>query len=264
MKRIIPAVRDVQQAFTLIEMLVVIAIIGILAGMILPALSRSKITVQKKLAQSEEANLVAAIGQYYAQYSRLPASGNAVVGAATSTRCSNDFTFGTVSNGGGPTTLTFPTNIPQIQTKGSPYQNYNSEVIAILRDDNFYPEASNGLSHISNPQMTSFFNAKVGTTNYDATLTTSCTGSPGIAQDDVFRDPWGNPYIITLDMNYDGKCFDLFLNQMYGNNNPTPATNLMVPGEAIVWSLGPAASTVLNTLPLNSGVNHQTIVTEGF
>jgi len=32
--------------------------------------------------------------------------------------------------------------------------------------------------------------------------------SPGVGIDGVYRDPWGNPYIITLDLNGDDRCRD--------------------------------------------------------
>ncbi len=267
MKRINPAARNVEQAFTLIELLVVIAIIGILAGMLLPALGNAKTNAKKKICQSEEVNLVAAIQQYYAQYSRLPASINAVNAASSpASQNSNDFTFGTVLHtvgapGGGGNVSALP-NLPKVETYGiKTYQNYNSEVIAILRDDNFWPETiTNGSTvsqHIYNPQQTPFFSAKLATD----------TNSPGIGTDDVFRDPWGSPYIITLDLNYDGKCFDYTLNQMYQLNTPTPSAPLWVPGEAIVWSFGPLWKMLNYTTapdsisgPLNTGINKQTIV----
>ena len=200
------------------------------------------------MAKSEEVNLVAAIQQYYAQYSRLPASSAAVAAAASATANSNDFTFGTMTNLS--SSAAAPAGNPiQIQTAQSSYQNFNSEVIAILQDDNFYPESSNGLQHIYNPQQSSLFTAKVVPT----------TNSPGIGPDYVFRDPWNNPYIITLDLNYDGKCFDFALNQMYNSTNLS-APGFTVPGEAIVWSMGPNATTINLNAPLNTGVNHKTIV----
>ena len=36
------------------------------------------------------------------------------------------------------------------------------------------------------------------------------TNTPGVGPDGVYRDPWGNPYIITVDLNYDDKARDAF------------------------------------------------------
>ncbi len=197
--------RKIARAFTLIELMTVIAIIGILASLIVPAISRAKREAQRKMSVAEETHLVGAINQFYAEYSRLPASSQAVAAAAAATGNSNDFTFGTVSNtsgAGGPSIY----NLPQVLTVGETtgYQNFNSEVIAILRDDNFWPEAGPSGRHIYNPKSTPLFDAKVATD----------TNSPGIGPDDILRDPWGDPYIITLDLNYDNHCFDYTLNQL--------------------------------------------------
>jgi prepilin-type N-terminal cleavage/methylation domain-containing protein len=234
--------RNVEQAFTLTELLIVIAIIAIiavLAGVEIPPYDPAKTTAKKNIAQSEENNLVAAISQYYAVYSHLPASSNAVAAAGT-----NDFTFGTVCRtpaGSGRLSSIM------VDTPGEyVYQNYNSEVVAILRDDNFWPEINKGARHIYNPQQTPFFIAEPALN----------TNSPGIGPDDVFRDPWGNPYIITLDLNQDHKCYDATLDRMYQLETQKPTGPLMVPGAAIVWSFGPS-----KTINLGQPLNKQTIIT---
>jgi len=74
---------------------------------------------------------------------------------------------------------------------------------------------------------------------------------PGVGPDGVYRDPWSNPYIITVDLNGDGKCRDAFYkldavslmaadkgyNGLFRSGN---AINAFEGNKSImVWSFGP-------------------------
>ena len=50
-----------------------------------------------------------------------------------------------------------------------------------------------------NPQQTIFLNAKMS--GYDPINGPAIR--PASWTDLVYRDPWGNPYVITMDLNYD-------------------------------------------------------------
>jgi hypothetical protein len=118
--------------------------------------------------------------------------------------------------------------------------------------------------HVKNPQKTKFLDAPmVG----DAI-------SPGIGTDGVFRDPWGSPYVISLDLNANGKCRDAFyalravsqqtgpsgfnglLNSLDANG---AGDNFEVNGTVMVWSLGPDKS-ASTSQPANAGANRDNVL----
>jgi prepilin-type N-terminal cleavage/methylation domain-containing protein len=226
-------------AFTLIELLTVIAIIGVLAALLLSALVEARINAKRKLCQTEEAGLIGAISAYYTSYGRAPVSTNALNALVGTT---NDFTFGTSLTGGNGQLANMPANLAtgapiSIITTNSTYQNNNSEVIAILRDDAYYPEfsAATAQGHIYNPQQTAFYQGRAAT---GPTTLGAGPGAPGIGTDDILRDPWGLPYIVTVDLSGDNRVFDPYLNQMY--QNQYPGSTLLTPGQSVVWSFGPS------------------------
>jgi prepilin-type N-terminal cleavage/methylation domain-containing protein len=212
------------RAFTLVELLVVISIIAILAGLLLPVLAAVKKQGLKTQARLQISDIVTAIQQYDSAYSRFPVSTNVQAMSA-----GGDFTYG-----GTVLTPYMPSPIPNI------YATNNSEVIAILMDITNTTVTSVNMNHQKNPQQTAFLSAKMG----DANNTNGVVGP-----DLVYRDPWGNPYVITMDLNYDGNCWDAFyksttvsfgglngLIQQTDNNN---VTVYGYHGTVMVWSAGP-------------------------
>ena len=229
--------RHTRRAFTIVELLVVIAIIGILAAILLPVLSKAKTAAEKSKARIEISELVAAIQKYDSDYGRFPVSPEDQALAGT-----NDFTCGGknyAANG----TVSWVMGITN-----------NAEVIAILMDVTNYPNGkpTPNMNHVKNPQKTMFLNVKIS--GYDPAIPEpQPPGGVDVVGD--YRDPWGSPYIITMDLSYDEQCRDsnychqavsqldvnmpAGLGGLFNPSSSANSDNFLYHGKIMVWSAGP-------------------------
>jgi hypothetical protein len=106
------------------------------------------------------------------------------------------------------------------------------------------------------------------------------TSSPGVGTDGVYRDPWGNPYVITMDLNYDGAARDGFYRSpnvsqdqfnanlgIYGLIKKTISGTTVFESDSpiMVWSAGPDGKVDANPSnapdrKANKGLNKDNIV----
>ncbi len=153
------------KAFTLIELLTVIAIIAVLMGLLFPAIGSVKETARKTQAKNDEMQMVNAIKAYYTEYGKYPI--DTTSGAAT------DFV---------------------IQSGAD-----NSKVIDVLRNN---VNGSNGtIVQKLNPRQIVFLEAPLAS----GSGTPNEKGGIGSTKKDQYLDPWGISYGIAIDGDYDNQ-----------------------------------------------------------
>ncbi|PAW87330.1 MAG: hypothetical protein B9S33_06455 [Pedosphaera sp. Tous-C6FEB] len=278
------------------EVIVVAGLAATVGGIALTSVSKASNGSKQSAGKKEVRDLVNAVHAYQESYGRLPASKE----ASTPTFCGGsplpprDYTFGTVALGGrgtlkGPDGVALPAVLSQTTAlQPLDYQANNSEVIAILMDLENYrtsgsPQTVN-YGHRYNANKIRFLDAKMS----------SGVSSPGVGDDLVYRDPWGNPYIVTLDLDYDHTARDDFYafahvsernapeedsqNGLVGLRRPNeapysaPATahpsdrhNFVAKEQVAVWSFGPDGKVDFNRSnspdgKANEGVNKDNLL----
>src|SRR5689334_21535248 len=152
------------RGFTLIELLVVIAIVAILAALLLPVLGKVKLNAKITSTRVDMRNIESAVAGYQGNYTLPP------IPKAPD---------GTIPPNGAKPNLDYS------------FTESNSWVISILMD----VDILGNQSHARNPQKHSYLNP--------GTLKPSTIAQGVSSLDYNFRDPWGNPYVIAFDLNYD-------------------------------------------------------------
>ena len=150
MKTNLPHSRRNRAGFTLVELLTVIFIISVLAGLLLPALAAASKHAKRVKAHLEATDIATAIQSYDSAYGRFPVSPAAQNQAGTisvKNPKGSDFTYGGI--------FQTPNGSLSVGTSVSGSIMSNAEVIAILMDVTTYPSSGAptiNTNHVMNPQ----------------------------------------------------------------------------------------------------------------
>tara|TARA_Y100000588_G_scaffold3000_3_gene4111 strand:- start:3138 stop:3899 length:762 start_codon:yes stop_codon:yes gene_type:complete len=227
--------------FTLLEMLAVVAIVAILVGILVPVIAKQKIKAKATLARTDCSAIANAITQYHMDNSsRFP---------LLSRRKAGDRYDGGMTRGG-DITFSLHDNSP-IGRKP-----FTSDMMIILSGLDI-PSADG--------QKINPGNALGGSKGaYLKSELTNDREKEGLGPDGIYRDPFGNPYVVTVDKSGDDRCWDMFYGakevsgtgpdqKLDGGADDMPAigqhglmkvvnganVGYVLQGKAMVWSAGP-------------------------
>ena len=225
------------------------------------------------MAKKDLTLIIGAINQYNATYNRFPSF---VRARDTLTENCPDFTYGTVfSSAMTSQTLTDQNGkaLPMVKNTGHKgYDVNNSQLVAILGDIEKFNNGDETVNagHALNPQKLAFLEG-FKTLGYRKAGVNPIYQPGGIGPDGVLRDPWGQPYIITMDMNYDNKCRDAFYKQasvsldngQLGFNGlrraTTDANTFECSATVMAWSFGPDGK-IDGSAKANKGFNKDNVL----
>jgi prepilin-type N-terminal cleavage/methylation domain-containing protein len=224
-------------AFTLIEMLTVIAIIGILAGLLFPAIKSALQRAEIAQAQNDIKTIETALKMFYIDYGRWP-NGNAGT---------YDFSYGAFGLTGN-----YVQNHPTVAGHSGYCENHwlmetlrgipETAGESVSDDLTGPPYCGNGSPNITPPNLVNTRNTPyLSIPTKSLKLSTDSLPPNALYYD--FVDPWGNPYQITLDTTYDNVCSNLAYAVGGSSTAITPlgtgAVGCVSNYNVVVWSFGP-------------------------
>jgi len=163
-------------AFTLIEILTVIAIISILMGILMPVLAKIRDRVRMSTAQNETRQIVAAVSAYVTEYGKSPSLSSGRLNSSTS-----------ASNGGADTVI--GSSLANAEVPNS--ARFNT-LRAIAEEPN--------IDHKLNPRRTIYFTTKsVSDPEHPRNGFVDRATANGGALKGCLYDPWGTQYNVVLE-----------------------------------------------------------------
>jgi hypothetical protein len=150
------------------------------------------------------------------------------------------------------------------------YETSNAEVMSALCDIVEFRngELSPNKQYVLNPKK----NPYLELTLVDSPKRPNDPARAGLGWDGVYRDPWGNPYIISLDLSYDRRCRDAFyrlasvsadasgrgINGLSRGDTSDP-DSFEANKPIMVWSFGPDG-TAGDSQKANQGFNKDNVI----
>jgi len=178
---------DRKAAFTLAELLLVIVIVVILAGLIFPVFQGVLERAKKLQAKNDLTQIVTAVNAFYTEYGKYPlATADTIYGTGGTSNADLFYSLRAVAFGANA----LVNGVPAVNTR---------QIVFISPPD---------VKNPANPSL------GIGTTT-------------GAGQ---YYDPWGTPYLVEIDGNYDNQI----ANPYTANAGATPNLQIGV----IAWSLG--------------------------
>ena len=176
-----PQSRSSAAAFTLVELLTVIAIIAILMGLLFPAIQIAKEQARKAQAKVDCEQICAAVKAYYTEYGKYPLGANVV------TPPQGDFLFGKSSAMGSIS---------------------NQQLFDILRNVDNTGATPAGTPNQYNPRAIVFFEGKTASDPNNPKsgfVPANTAAGSGSLTSGALMDPWGTEYFVAIDADYDNQ-----------------------------------------------------------